>query len=308
MLPPRMTPKQHTPGTNSTAPTLSIINKALVSPMSVDTATGRASIARLRSQNAGQVAAKARLFNAFVTDTNEVVGTAVVSASTAPATVTSAVAPVLIQQQHNANRNTQRRQSAAFLLSTTNARTAQPAAITKPSVVTSASATVGGNGGRPSILVAPNVHRIKAAAATGNNTGNSTANHNSPRKSMTPSGINGRRSAARNHLNGIHRRQKLRLAKSPIKRASPMRLKHLIDDAAETVLTSPSRPRRPQPQSHPSRRKSSNKPHNLHTAMDSIVNDSPTMQQQQRQHHGTPVKAMRNSPRLQARSGSGSTY
>lgn len=259
MLPPRSAHKlPHTPAVGGVA-----INKALVTPMSVEGPTGRASIARLRSQNAGQVAAKARLFNAFVTDTCEpIVAT----------TAVQTVAPLAVPQHSQPSHSQQPRQSAVFMPN--NAR-----------------------------QMNNHVHKLKtgvpSTTASGTTTGAAAA---SPRKSATPSG--GRRSAAKNHLNGIHRRQKLRLAKSPIKRASPMRLAHLLDAmAADTVQSSPGR-RQPRTKSKA----------NFRSAMDSIVNDTESPRRRATAASGTsnigtgihtPVKLLRHSPRLQTRGGAG---
>lgn len=83
MLPPRI-PIRRTPFTinnhnrtpflpskSASAATPVLINKILLPLQQLEQQTGRASIARLRSQNAGMVAAKARLFNGFVTETLE---------------------------------------------------------------------------------------------------------------------------------------------------------------------------------------------------------------------------------------------
>lgn len=83
MLPPRI-PIRRTPFTinnHNRTPLLPpksgsvaapvLINKILLPLQQQEQQTGRASIARLRSQNAGMVAAKARLFNGFVTETSE---------------------------------------------------------------------------------------------------------------------------------------------------------------------------------------------------------------------------------------------
>lgn len=97
MLPPRI-PIRRTPFTvnnhNRTAflPSKStsvampvLINKILLPLQQQEQQTGRASIARLRSQNAGMVAAKAKLFNGFVTETSDSVD--VNPCVTAPRTV-----------------------------------------------------------------------------------------------------------------------------------------------------------------------------------------------------------------------------
>lgn len=83
MLPPRI-PIRRTPFTinnHNRTPLLSskstsvaapvLVNKILMPLQQQEQQTGRASIARLRSQNAGMVAAKARLFNGFVTETSD---------------------------------------------------------------------------------------------------------------------------------------------------------------------------------------------------------------------------------------------
>lgn len=76
MLPPRLPFVKKTPATNALkTPMLSmekiptssaIVNKALMTPLQ-EQQSGRASIARLRSQNAGMVAAKAKLFGGMIT-------------------------------------------------------------------------------------------------------------------------------------------------------------------------------------------------------------------------------------------------
>lgn len=58
----------HPPSTPSSG--VVVVNKLLLPLQQPDPPNGRASIARLRSQNAGMVAAKAKLFNGFVTDTS----------------------------------------------------------------------------------------------------------------------------------------------------------------------------------------------------------------------------------------------
>lgn len=206
MLPPRSTPLK---------PTSAIVNKALMLTPMEDTVTGRASIARLRSQNAGMVAAKAKLFNGFVTETAE------------PPLPSSAPSPLLALP----------RESTIFAFEHFAAhRIAQPKEPrrSKPSAP------------RPSFHGHMN---------------------NSPRKSMTP------RRGTKN-LNGIHRRQKLRLAKSPINKGSPMRLRHLLLDEATNPhamslvkdVTKHSSPRAKQSVSRTG----------FQAAMQSIVNDSPT--------------------------------
>lgn len=268
MLPPRSAHKPPaallTPGGASAV----VVNRALATPMSADGQTGRASIARLRSQCAGQVAAKARLFNAFATET-----TAPVEAE--PIAVHSAVVPVLLPHGHH-----QRRQSAAYVLN--NGR------------LTAAAAAAG----RPSFLAPQVLQKIKANAAAVDDASSPAASAASPRRSMTPSGVNaGRRSTARNHLNGIHRRQKLRLNKTPIKRSSPMRLRHLIDDAAGTVQPSPGRRQRRAAQ--------------FRQAMEEVATNADSPRPRARKSMGgagpqTPVKVLRHSPRLQAGGGNGS--
>lgn len=87
MLPPRLPPRR-TPG-KTPITTLSAPNSAVVAPMPrktlftplQDQQTGRASIARLRSQNAGMVMAKAKLFDGLVET-----GQPVISTNTLPAT------------------------------------------------------------------------------------------------------------------------------------------------------------------------------------------------------------------------------
>lgn len=270
MLPPRSAHKPPaallTPGAASAV----VVNRALATPMSADGQTGRASIARLRSQCAGQVAAKARLFNAFATETTA----AAVEAE--PIAVHSAVVPVLLPHGHH-----QRRQSAAYVLN--NGR------------LTAAAAAAAG---RPSFLAPQVLQKIKAnAAAVGDASSPAAASTASPRRSMTPSGVNaGRRSTARNHLNGIHRRQKLRLNKTPIKRSSPMRLRHLIDDAAGTVQPSPGRRQRRAAQ--------------FRQAMEEGATNADSPRPRARKSMGgagpqTPVKVLRHSPRLQAGGGHG---
>lgn len=75
MLPPNLPPRR-TPLTITKTPMLpprshgKIINKALLTPLQ-DQQTGRASIARIRSQNAGMVAAKAKLFDGMADDSSE---------------------------------------------------------------------------------------------------------------------------------------------------------------------------------------------------------------------------------------------
>lgn len=75
MLPPNLPPRR-TPLTITKTPMLpprshgKIINKALLTPIQ-DQQTGRASIARIRSQNAGMVAAKAKLFDGMADDSSE---------------------------------------------------------------------------------------------------------------------------------------------------------------------------------------------------------------------------------------------
>lgn len=75
MLPPNLPPRR-TPLTITKTPMLpprshgKIINKALLTPLQ-DQQTGRASIARIRSQNAGMVAAKAKLFDGMADGSSE---------------------------------------------------------------------------------------------------------------------------------------------------------------------------------------------------------------------------------------------
>lgn len=75
MLPPNLPPRR-TPLTITKTPMLpprshgKIINKALLTPLQ-DQQTGRASIARIRSQNAGMVAAKAKLFDGMADESSE---------------------------------------------------------------------------------------------------------------------------------------------------------------------------------------------------------------------------------------------
>lgn len=205
MLPPRSTPQK-----SSVPP----INKALILTPMEDTQTGRASIARLRSQNAGMVAAKAKLFNGFVTET----------ISSEPTTV-SPPAP----------RNAMPRESSAFAFQHFAAQRIAPKEQPHRAKPTAP---------RPSLSVRQN---------------------NSPRKSMTP------RRGTKN-LNGIHRRQKLRLAKSPIKKASPMRLRHLLMDESTThssLVKDVTKISSPRGKTTPINRIG------FRAAMESIVNESP---------------------------------
>lgn len=76
MLPPNLPPRR-TPLTITKTPMLpprshgKIINKALLTPLQDQLQTGRASIARIRSQNAGMVAAKAKLFDGMADGSSE---------------------------------------------------------------------------------------------------------------------------------------------------------------------------------------------------------------------------------------------
>lgn len=215
MLPPRATPLK---------PSSAIINKALILTPMEDPVTGRASIARLRSQNAGMVAAKAKLFNGFVTET-----------TSEPPLTSSAPSQEALPRESTI---------FAFEHFAVN-RTKAPPAAKEPHRFKPSTA-------RPSI----HVHMS-----------------NSPRKSMTP------RRGTKN-LNGIHRRQKLRLAKSPINKGSPMRLRHLIMDEVTNPqamslvkdVTKHSSPR--------AKPNTTSKRSGFHAAMQNIVNESPI---------GTPV-------------------
>lgn len=208
MLPPRSTPVK---------PTSAIINKALLLTPVEDTITGRASIARLRSQNAGMVAAKAKLFNGFVTETADPPP----PSSSAPSQEALPRESTIFAFEHFAAH-----------------RIAQP----------------------------KEPHRFKLAAPRPSFHGH--INNNSPRKSMTPRRGN-------KNLNGIHRRQKLRLAKSPINKGSPMRLRHLLLDEATNRhamslvkdVTKHSSPRGKHP--------AVNRTTGFQAAMQSIVNESP---------------------------------
>lgn len=216
MLPPRLTPLK---------PTSAIINKALILTPMEDTVTGRASIARLRSQNAGMVAAKAKLFNGFVTDTTE----------------PQPPAPPSVPTQEALPRESTVFAFEHFAAHRINQQPKEP-------------------------------HRFKTT--TGPRQSIHGNINNSPRKSMTP------RRGTKN-LNGIHRRQKLRLAKSPINKGSPMRLRHLLlnettnSHAMSLVknVTKHSSPRGKNPVNRSG----------FHAAMQSIVNESPA---------GTPVPAV----------------
>lgn len=99
MLPPRLPPRR-TPG-KTPLTTLSAPNSAVVAPIPrktmltplLDQQTGRASIARLRSQNAGMVMAKAKLFDGLVENGQPVIATSLLPA-------TKSVNPrVLVTQQ-----------------------------------------------------------------------------------------------------------------------------------------------------------------------------------------------------------------
>lgn len=209
MLPPRSTPVK---------PTSAIINKALLLTPMEDTVTGRASIARLRSQNAGMVAAKAKLFNGFVTETADPP-----PPSSAPSQEALPRESTIFAFQHfTAHRITQSKEP----------------------------------------------HRFAPSAPRPSFHGNM---NNSPRKSMTP------RRGTKN-LNGIHRRQKLRLAKSPINKSSPMRLRHLLLEEANNPQAM-SLVKNVSKVSSPRAKHSINRS-GFHAAMQSIVNESPV---------GTPV-------------------
>lgn len=229
MLPPRSTPIK---------PTSAIINKALILTPMEDTVTGRASIARLRSQNAGMVAAKAKLFNGFVTETAEPP-----PPSSAPTQEALPRESTLFAFQHFAAHR-----------------------INKPK----------------------EAHRPKASAPRPSFHGNM---NNSPRKSMTP------RRGTKN-LNGIHRRQKLRLAKSPINKGSPMRLHHLLlEEATNSHAMSLVKDvtKHSSPRGKPSAQRSG-----FHAAMQSIVNESPAKAPAPNTPHIKPSLGL-NSPRRLAK-------
>lgn len=172
MLPPKTTCVRATPSLS--------IKKTLLTPLQQDQQTGRASIARLRSQNAGMVAAKAKLFNGFATETLEI-----------------------CQSKQLKGNQQNERQSMQFVEAEESC---------------------------PSLDQIP-LHQKEVAHIKHINR-REHANQNSPRKSTPRRGCNTK------HLNGIQRRQKLRLGKSPVKK-SPMHLKHFKHSEMLTMQCSP---------------------------------------------------------------------